>query len=816
MWLGSVKSNIGHTQAAAGVAGIIKMVQAMRHGVLPRTLHVDEPSEHVDWSAGRVRLLTENAPWPEDGRPRRAGVSSFGYSGTNAHVILESAPAVEDDRPAVDGVVPWVLSARSEAALAEQAERLAGAVDGLRPLDVGFSLAHGRAVLEHRAVVLGRDGDDMAGRLRDFASGRPVAGVVNGRAGSGGVVFVFPGQGSQWVGMARELLDHSSVFAQRMDECAAALRSHADGWSLLDVVREGDEALLRRVDVVQPVLFAVMVSLAELWQSLGVRPSAVVGHSQGEIAAACVAGGLSLEDAARVVALRSRALLRLAGRGGMVSVLAPPEQVTGRLTGGLQIAVVNGPEQVVVSGVSDELDAFLAGCEADGVQARRVAVDYASHSPQVEDLRTELLDLLGDIEPRSGRIPMVSTVTGEPIDTAEMDAAYWFTNLRETVRFDAALRHLLDTGHRTFVEASPHPVLTGALARPGVVAVGTLRRGEDERAQLLRNLAEVYVAGVDVDWSSQVAGGRPVDLPTYAFQRRRYWLPAGAATADVGSAGLGAVRHPLLGAAVRLADGDDTVLTGRLSRGTHPWLEDHAVFGTVILPGTAFVELALRAGEEVGCPAVRDLVLHAPLSLPEHGEVDLQVQVGAADEDGGRPVDVYAALRRPDGTPEWTHHASAVLTDEDDADTAPPESPLRAPAWPPRRRRPAGRDGPLRRHGRGRPGVRPRVPGTVRRLAARRRDPRPGHPARPTGRGGAEVRAPPGPCWTPRSRPPRWTPPTAGRRCRSPSARSPCTPAARPGCACASSPPGTTPSPSRWPTPPERPSPASTRCSCAR
>ncbi|GAA0426287.1 hypothetical protein GCM10010357_54790 [Streptomyces luteireticuli] len=681
LWLGSVKSNIGHTQAAAGVAGIIKMVQAMRHGIMPRTLHVDEPSQHVDWSAGQVRLLTENAPWPEDGRPRRAGVSSFGYSGTNAHVILESVPTVEDDRPVADGVVPWVLSARSEAALRAQAERLAGAADGLRPVDVGFSLAHGRAVLEHRAVVLGHDGGEMAGKLRDFVAGRSVAGVVEGRAGSGGTVFVFPGQGSQWVGMARQLLESEPVFAERMAECAAVLEPYADGWSLLDVVRDGDEALLQRVDVVQPVLFAVMVSLAELWQSLGVRPSAVVGHSQGEIAAACVAGGLSLEDAARVVALRSRALLRLAGRGGMVSVLAPPEQVTGRLSGGLQIAVVNGPEQVVVSGASDELDAFLAGCEADGVQARRVAVDYASHSPQVEDLRAELLDLLGDIEPRTGRIPLVSTVTGEIVDTAEMDAAYWFTNLRETVRFDTALQHLLDTGHRVFVEASPHPVLTGALARPGVVAVGTLRRGEDERAQLLRSLAEVYVAGVDVDWSSRVTGGGPVDLPTYAFQRRRYWLPAGAATADVGSAGLGAVRHPLLGAAVRLANGDDTVLTGRLSRGTHPWLEDHAVFGTVILPGTAFVELALRAGEEVGCPSVRDLVLHAPLSLPEHGEVDLQVQVGAAGEDGARPLDVYAALRGPDGTPEWTHHASAVLTE--DAPEHDENSPLRGATWPP-------------------------------------------------------------------------------------------------------------------------------------
>ncbi|GAA0426277.1 SDR family NAD(P)-dependent oxidoreductase [Streptomyces luteireticuli] len=668
LWLGSVKSNIGHTQAAAGVAGIIKMVQAMHHGVLPRSLHASTPSHHVDWSAGEVRLLTENRPWPEDGRPRRAGVSSFGIGGTNAHVILEAAPAVtEDGRSVADGgVVPWVLSARSEAALRDQAERLAGAVDGLRPVDVGFSLAHGRAVWEHRAVVVGDDGDELVTKLREFAAGHPVAGVVDGRAGSGGTVFVFPGQGSQWVGMARELLVSEPVFAERMAECAAALAPHADGWSLLNVVREGDEGLLQRVDVVQPVLFAVMVSLAELWQSLGVRPSAVVGHSQGEIAAACVAGGLSLADAARVVALRSRALLRLAGRGGMVSVLAPLEQVTGRLSGGLQIAVVNGPEQVVVSGAPEELDALMAGCEADGVQARRIAVDYASHSAQVDELREELLEILGGIEPRSGHVPLFSTVTGEPIDTAEMDAAYWFTNLRETVRFDTALQQLLDTGHRVFVEVSPHPVLAGAVTQAadgsgttGVVAVGTLRRGEDERAQLLRNLAEVYVAGVDVDWSSRVTGGRPVDLPTYAFQRRHYWLPAGRPALDAAGLGLNPADHPLLGAAVRLANGDDTVLTGRLSRGTHPWLEDHAVFGTVILPGTAFVELALRAADEVGCDLLEELTLERPLVLTEDASVAVQVSVGTPDDAGRRTIAVHS--RDQESAGEWVRHAVGML-----------------------------------------------------------------------------------------------------------------------------------------------------------
>ncbi|MEU6995134.1 HAD-IIIC family phosphatase [Streptomyces sp. NPDC046465] len=699
LWLGSLKSNIGHTQAAAGVAGIIKMVQAMRHGIMPRTLHVDEPSHHVDWTEGNVRLLTENRPWPELDRPRRAGVSSFGYSGTNAHVILEAAPteaqvpaeATEPVRDGRDGVVPWVLSARSEAALAEQAGRLLARVGegvDLDPRDVGFTLASGRAVLEHRAVVLGANVSELASVLGELAAGRAATGVVSGRAApSAGAVFVFPGQGSQWVGMARELLSFSPVFASRMGECAAALDAYVDGWSLLDVVRDGDEETLRRVDVVQPVLFAVMVSLAELWRSLGVKPAAVVGHSQGEIAAACVAGALSLDDAARVVALRSRAILKLSGRGGMVSVLAPEARVTGRLTDGLQVAVVNGPEQVVVSGAPDELDAFLAGCEADGIQARRVAVDYASHSPQVEDLKAELLDVLAEIKPRTSHVPLYSTVSGDLIDTTAMDAEYWFTNLRQTVRFDAALHQLLEAGHRVFVESSPHPVLLGAVTQyadhlrtTGVSAVGTLRRDEGEEAQLLRGLAEVFVAGVDVDWSPWTAGGRLVELPTYAFQRRRYWQPPAAMSADVGSAGLDAVRHPLLGAAVRLAGGDDVVLTGRMSRATHPWLADHAVFGTVLLPGTAFVEMALRAADEVGCDVLRELTLHAPLVLPEQGEIDLQVQVGAV-AGAGRPLDIYSRPRTHDGTAEWTRHASAVLAS--DAAPAAVEGPLAAAAWPP-------------------------------------------------------------------------------------------------------------------------------------
>ncbi|MFI7430833.1 HAD-IIIC family phosphatase [Micromonospora sp. NPDC049836] len=684
VWLGSLKSNIGHTQAAAGVLGVIKMVLAMRHGLLPRTLHVDEPSRHVDWAAGEVRLLTESRAWPPGERPRRAGVSSFGYSGTNAHVIIEEPPAgaAEPAAPAADPV-PWVLSARTADGVRRLADRLrerVGEAAELDPRDVAYTLATGRAQWDHRAVVVGRDRDELAGLLADVE-------VAERAVPGDGAVFVFPGQGAQWAGMGRSLMDSSPVFAARMRECAAAFAPLTE-WSLLDVITGPDEEWLNRVDVVQPALFAVMVSLAEVWRSAGVRPVAVVGHSQGEIAAACVAGALSLPDAARVVVLRSRAVARLAGRGRMASVLAEPAAVADRLPATVEIAAVNAPEQVVVSGPADEVTALVAACNADGLPARLVAVDYASHSPQVDELADEVLAALTGLEPRAGQLPLVSTVTGEVLDTGAMDGAYWLRNLRRTVRFDAAVGHLLAAGHRVFVEVSPHPVLTGAVTqlaeaqRRPVTVTGTLRRGEDEQVCLLRGLGAAYAAGIPVDWSTWTAGGRLVDLPAYPFERARYWLPAGTATADVRAAGLDPVRHPLLGAAVPLAGADGVVCTGLVSRATHPWLADHVVLGTALLPGAAFVELAVRAGTEAGCPQVRELILHEPLTLPEQGQLRLQVSVGPLDADGRR-IEVYS---RADGTGDdndadgdegWRHHASGLL-----GEAEPPGPPDDAP-WPP-------------------------------------------------------------------------------------------------------------------------------------
>ncbi|MFD8116345.1 type I polyketide synthase [Streptomyces microflavus] len=546
VWIGSLKSNIGHTQAAAGVGGVIKSVLAIRHGVMPKTLHVDGPTPEVDWSAGAGQLLTEARTWDDAGRPRRAGVSSFGISGTNAHVILESAPddapaGMVEDAPRRSGPVVWPVSARSAEALRAQAGALAARVvaePALDAADVGHSLAVGRASFEHRAAVVGGDRSELLRGVRALAAGRSaqVPGLVRGGGvSSGRSVLVFPGQGSQWVGMAAELLGESEVFAGRMGECERALGPYVD-WSLVEAL--GSERLLARVDVVQPVLWAVMVSLAEVWRSFGVAVDGVVGHSQGEVAAACVAGGLSLDDGARVVALRSRAVGVLAGRGGMASVPLPVDVVRERIAawaGRLSVAAVNGPSSTVVSGDADAIAGLLEELVGEGVRARRVEVDYASHSSHVEEIREQLLAGLKDISPRSGAVPFFSTVTGGWLDTKGLDAEYWYRNLRETVEFEQATEVLLADGFRFFVEAGPHPVLGVAvgesLESAGVEAVvlGTLRRGEGGQEQVLRAVGRAWECGLDVDWSGVFPGARRVELPTYAFQRSRYWLTAPAA-----------------------------------------------------------------------------------------------------------------------------------------------------------------------------------------------------------------------------------------------------------------------------------------------
>ncbi|GAA1954835.1 type I polyketide synthase [Amycolatopsis minnesotensis] len=536
--LGAVKSNLGHTQAAAGVAGVMKIVLAMRHGVLPKTLHTSALLPGVEWETGGVALVQEATAWPDRGQPRRAGVSSFGMSGTNAHVILEQAPAPEAGLPAEPhGAIPWVVSGHSRSALVQQAARLAAharANPDLTPASIGRALATTRTSFARRLVVVGDDRGQLLDGLDTAAAGEPSPYIVEGTARTlGRIALVFPGAGGQWRGMGAGLLESSPVFRSTVESCAEAFAPHLD-WSLVPVLRgDAGAAPLERVDVIQPALFAMMVSLAEVWRAHGVVPSAVLGHSQGEIAAACVAGALSLPDAARVVALRSRVLAaRLSGRGAMISVPLPEDDVRARMArwgDRLAVAALNGPAAVAVAGDPEAVAEFTGAAEADGIKIGRIRSGFASHSPQVESIRDELLSIMDGIVPRTAETVFCSTVTGEPIDTRSLTPEYWYRNLRQTVRFDHAVRTLLDQGFDTFIEPSVHPHLTVLVDRiaehhgSSPVSAGTLRRNEGGRTRLLKSLAEAHVRGVGVDWSAALPATGHADLPTYAFQRERFW-----------------------------------------------------------------------------------------------------------------------------------------------------------------------------------------------------------------------------------------------------------------------------------------------------
>ncbi|HEX5853562.1 MAG TPA: type I polyketide synthase, partial [Solirubrobacteraceae bacterium] len=723
LWIGSLKSNVGHTIAAAGVGGVIKMMQAMRHGVLPQTLHVEQPTTEVDWGAGPLELLVEERPWTARTEPRRAGVSSFGISGTNAHVIIEEAPPAEEpavgshtpagqraagadaETSAADETsvgeprvmsqlprMPVLLSARSAPALAAQAERLHRRLSSGPRLDhgdVAMTLAVGRAHLAHRASVLAEDRDSLLDGLLALARGQAHADLLQRVAGAPGkVCFAFPGQGCQWIGMGVELLDASPAFAERFRACEEALAPHLS-WSVEDVLRGVDGAPgITRVEVLQPALFAMMVSIAEMWRACGVRPDLVIGHSQGETAAAAVAGALSLEDAARISALRARAVARLVGHGGMVSISCGVDELEATVgeIAGLSLATVNGPASIVLSGEHDALERVLARCAERDVRATRIAVDFASHSPQIETIRDELLSAFAPIAPRHSEIPLHSALTGERIDTSQMGAEYWYRSLRETVRFEQAARSAIAEGARTFIEISPHPVLAmgltdtiesldGEQARPSVI--GSLRRDEGGPSRFARSLAEAHVHGVAVDWTSLFAGhdAARVELPSYPFQRERFWLQRGGGAGDIAAVGQTAADHPLLGAQLHLADGRGWLFTGRLSLQTQPWLGDHALTATPLLAGAAFLDLALTAGARVGAPAVEELTLKAALTLPEDRAVQIQVALSEPDEHGRCELRI-SARPEPDASqrgedeldePPWTEHATGTLAPSEHA-----------------------------------------------------------------------------------------------------------------------------------------------------
>nr|WP_078970572.1 type I polyketide synthase [Streptomyces sp. NRRL F-6492] len=717
LWLGSLKSNIGHAQAAAGVGGIIKMIEAMRHGVLPRTLHVDEPSSHIDWESGAVELLTEARPWPEQGRPRRAGVSSFGISGTNAHVILEEAPAAPrpvdgaegEDRadgaaPGATGraaVVPLIVTARSEDALRDQARRLhahLGERPELAPADVAFSLVTDRAALEHGAAVVGAGREELLEGLDALARGDSSARLVHGRAtGEGGTAFLFSGQGSQRLGMGRELYASSPVFAAALDEVAR----HLDGELVRPVkdvlfARENtaDAVLVDQTAFTQAALFAVEVALFRWFEHHGLRPDHLLGHSIGEVAAAHVAGVLDLPDAAVLVAERGRLMQSAPEGGAMAAVEAGEDDVRALLlarphgSGTVDIAAVNGPRAVVVSGDAAAVEEQLAHWRARGVRTKRLTVSHAFHSAHMDEVLEEFREIAAGLTFRPPRIPVVSNVTGTLATDEELTSPdYWVRHVRGAVRFHDGVRYLAAQGVTRFVELGPDGTLT-ALVRDALAAdhadraalvTPALRRGRDESETLHRALAELHLSGVRPEWGALLPSARPVPLPTYAFQHRDYWLSTPPAAANADGLGLSTVEHPLLNAALTVAGRDETVLTGRLALSTHPWLADHAVAGTVVLPATALLELAARAGEQTGATRVEELTLTAPLVLPPAETVQLQVGAGRPDADGRRSLEVHSRTSGGD----WRLNAQGFLAP--DTDSAPGGAGDGAPTgpWPP-------------------------------------------------------------------------------------------------------------------------------------
>ncbi len=715
--LGSIKSNIGHTQAAAGVAGVMKMVLAMRQGVLPQTLHVDEPTPHVDWSAGEVELLTEAREWEDAGRPRRAGVSSFGMSGTNAHVIVEEAPKVEvvesEDSEEGDGepraqlpAIPILLSAKGTEALREQAARLAAHLredSELEGSDVGFTLATARAALGDRAAIVATEREQLLAGLDALAADEPHAAIVEGKAKTGKLAFLLSGQGAQRAEMGKELYASFPVFATALDEICAELDTHLER-PLKDLLfaepGSEDAALLDRTQYTQPALFAIEVALYRLLQSWGVKPDFLIGHSIGELAAAHISGVLDLADACKLIAARGALMGALPEGGAMVAIEASEEEVLEDLPEGLSIAAINSPTSAVVSGEEQAAHELEASWKDKGRKTSRLTVSHAFHSELMEPMLQDFEGVAKSLTYSDPQIPICSNVTGEMLSAEQATSpAYWAAQVRQPVRFAQGVEQLAEQGVTTFLELGPDGILsamakatlaaaasaeqtalqglgphrgqragasaeqTGAETPPTVAPL--LRRERPEAQTLVSALAAAHVAGAAVDWASFFAPAQPrrVALPTYAFQRRRYWV--GGATAgggDVRAAGLAAAEHPLLVAAVPLPDGDGLLLTGRLSRQSHAWIGDHGLLGNAILPGTAFVEMALAAAERVGAEAIEELTLEAPLALPEQGAVQVQVHIGEADEDGSRPL---AIRSRPDSADdpdlEWTRNASGSL-----------------------------------------------------------------------------------------------------------------------------------------------------------
>ncbi|WP_433522813.1 type I polyketide synthase [Nocardia pseudovaccinii] len=697
--IGSLKSNIGHAVAAAGVAGVIKMVQAMRHERLPRTLHAETPTPHVDWAAGAVRLLTDAEPWTAGDRMRRAGVSSFGISGTNAHVILEEAPPVpvaaaegdiEDDadRQSNVPVTALLVSGKGEAGLRAQAARLRTWLAERPEIDVAdaaYSLATSRAQLDSRGVVLGGDRDELLERLANLAESGTGAGVITGATGSGTTAFLFTGQGAQRIGMGAGLYEAFPVFADALDSVCAQFDPLLE-CSLEDIMFGGTGAeVLDRTEFTQPALFAFEVALYRLLESYGVTPDVLIGHSIGEVAAAYLAGLWSLEDACRLVAARGRLMGALPEGGAMLAIGASEtdvHEVLARYPDRVSIAAVNAPEALVISGDEDAVAEIGALFAERGSKTSRLRVSHAFHSHRMEPMLAEFESVAMDLTYHRLRLPVVSNVSGQLAGDEVMEPGYWVGQVRAAVRFAPGIETLISSGVRRFLEVGPDAVLAAMTRQTlpeGVesVVAAAARRDHDEPRQFLTMLAHAHTSGVGVDWTPLFR--RPaalrIPLPTYAFQHQRFWLPPRPdATGDP-------IGHPLLTGVVPVAGKDEFVFTGRFSLSTDPWVADHMTYGTAVLPSATLVEFLLVAGSRIDCGVVEELTLEAPILPTEDDEVELQVSVQEPDATGRRPFNFYfRKTGRRAG--EWVRNASGVLAPSWDGNDALLDR-LRDESWPP-------------------------------------------------------------------------------------------------------------------------------------
>lgn len=703
LWLGTIKSNIGHAVAGAGVAGVIKMVQALRHEILPRTLHAESRSPYVDWSTGEIELLNESRAWPAGARTRRAGISSFSVSGTNAHLIIAEAPN-KDPGPQTETATPdtatwvWLVSAKTQEALHAQAQRLHTHLrrqPNVRDLDVAWSLASGRAQLGHRAAITGSDRDELLAGLMALAGHDRTSNLLQGCATTRGrVAFMFTGQGSQRVGMGRDLYGKLPAFTAAFDEACVHFDSHL-GSSLRDIVFDtGDQPgnqLLGRTEYTQPALFAVEVALAAQLKAWGVKPDVLIGHSIGEIVAAHVAGVMTLSDACTLVAARGRLMGALPPHGAMLAVQATEDEVVERLAAhgdALALAAINGPAASVLSGDGEAINEDERYWRERGRKTVRLNVSHAFHSPHMQEMLKEFMAVLDTLRLHAPSIPIASNVTGEWLtDDQATSSHYWARHVREPVRFAAGIVALKDAGVSCFIELGPDNHLS-AMAHdcldcdePVPLVLSAMRGRVSETSSVMKMLAAAHVAGVSVEWSKVYEPLRPhrVDLPTYAFQRRRYWRAGDGSAGDLAAVGLRRTGHPILGAAVQSAHDGEWLLTGRVSRATQPWILGHTVLDRVVVPGTAFIEMALYAGARAGLPVVEELVLEAPLQLEDDSPFEIQVTV-SGDDDARRHVSIYSRPVEGDAEGRWTRHATGTLIRDDQSSMT---SELLCGSWPP-------------------------------------------------------------------------------------------------------------------------------------